>query len=87
MKMLMLAFVAMVGIGFAAAPSMADQGHNHGYRAHSQHHHHNHGHWNGHRVYYPRPVGCYGTVYGPRVIYNTPGIYYSGRNLSFGIGF
>ena len=93
MKMLLLAFIAMVGIGFAAAPSMADQDRNN-FRGPS-HHHHSHGRWDGYRTYYPSYRGPVADcrpyvpapVYGPRVIYNSPGIYYSGRNVTFGIGF
>jgi hypothetical protein len=87
MKMFLLAFVAMLGIGFAAAPSLAD---NCGprYRGYSVNHCQPRGH-----VHYHRPVvnGCTGyrvpaPVYGPRVVAR-PGFYFNGRNVAFAIGF
>jgi len=87
MKMLLLAFVAMVGMGIAAAPSMADHGHynrgrNYGYNNYCGH---------DYRVHRPIPVARrytpYLPTYRPVVIHRAPGIYYSGRNLSFGVGF
>jgi hypothetical protein len=87
MKKLLLALVALLGIGVAAGTSLADHGY-YGYRGDSRHgqwdcHHH-------HRGYYPRPVygcGVYGPVYGHGAIYGSPGVFYQGRNVSFGIGF
>ncbi|MCE9553095.1 MAG: hypothetical protein K8T91_06910 [Planctomycetes bacterium] len=86
MKMLLLAFVAMVGIGFAAAPSMADHGHSYrgGYNRFDSC-------GNDYRVHRPVPIARrhtpYWPGYRPPVVYSAPGIYYSGRNVSFGIGF
>lgn len=86
MKMLLLVCVAMVGIGFAAAPSMAEYGRS--YRG-------GYGHFdhcgNDYRVHCPVPIARryspYCPGYRPPVVYRAPGIYYSGRNVSFGIGF
>lgn len=85
LRMLMLAFVAVAGLGFAAAPSMADHGRNYrgGHGCVDRYHYHH--------VYRPVPVarGCmpYRPAYRPVVFCPAPGIYYSGRNLSFGFGF
>jgi len=84
--MLMLAFVAVAGLGFAAAPSMADHGRHYGgyhrfddcrYQPRVYHRH----------VPVARRYTPYWPGYRPVVVRPTPGIYYSGRNLSFGFGF
>jgi len=88
LRLLMLALVAVAGLGFAAAPSLADYGRNyrggHGCFDHCCHHYHYHG-------YRPVPVARrytpYWPGYRPVVVRPAPGFYYSGCNLSFGIGF
>lgn len=87
MRMFLMALVAMSGLGFAAAPSLADHC-NYGNRVSYYR-----GHGHGHTHYRPPvsncgPVGCNGYVApcAPRVVAR-PGFYYNGRNVAFGIGF
>ncbi|MCE9544818.1 MAG: hypothetical protein K8T25_04770 [Planctomycetia bacterium] len=93
-KWMLLALLSLGGLGFAAAPSMADNYHHDG-------HHGDWHHGNGHqvvercepvrRVYYPPvpPTQVYSVPYNypAPVVYQQPGIFYTGKHLSFGIGF